>query len=164
MSTLILLCGLPGSGKTTCARRLEAQGAVRLASDDWMVPLFGQHMERAVFDARLAVVRELQWAVAAQILRAGLDVVLDEGFWRRAERDGVRAQASALGVEVRLLYFDVPLPELRQRLQRRNAALAPGTFEIDDAALDLFLTRFEPPGADEGAVTVAGTAVPVPEN
>ena len=124
-----------------------------------MVPLFGQHMERAVFDARMVVVRELQWTVAAQVLRAGLDVVLDEGFWRRADRDAVRAQADALGVDVQLLHFDVPLPELRRRLQRRNASLPAGTFEIDEAALNLFLTRFEPPGADEAAVTAGETSL-----
>lgn len=37
---LILLCGLPGSGKTTPAERLErAVPAVRLCPDEWMSDL-----------------------------------------------------------------------------------------------------------------------------
>src|SRR6266516_452556 len=37
MATLFMLCGLPGSGKTSLARRLEAHGALALSLDDWMV-------------------------------------------------------------------------------------------------------------------------------
>ena len=57
----------------------------------------------------------------------------------------------ALGVTCRLIYFDVPHEELRRRLRLRNQALPPGTFEIDDAALDLFTAQFEPPAPDEAA-------------
>lgn len=153
MTTLTLLCGLPGSGKTTYARRLEERGVIRLSSDDWMVPLFGHHMPRHVFDERLSVVRLLQWELAAKLLKSGVDVVLDDGFWTRAERQKYRAQAEAVGAEVQLIYFDVPVEELRHRLAERNRHLTPGTFEIDGAALDLFITKFEVPGPDEQAVT-----------
>ena len=37
---LILVCGLPGSGKTTIARRLEQEtGAIRLNIDEWVAAL-----------------------------------------------------------------------------------------------------------------------------
>ena len=36
---LIVLCGLPGSGKTTVARELANVGAIRLCSDEWMAAL-----------------------------------------------------------------------------------------------------------------------------
>lgn len=120
MTTLTLLCGLPASGKTTLAREIEQVGAIRLSSDDWMVPLYGQHMPREVFDARLSTVRELQWEMAAKLLNRGVDVVLDEGFWRQTEREAYRAKAEALGADVGLIYLNVPPEELRRRLTIRN--------------------------------------------
>ncbi len=36
--TLYLTCGLPGSGKTTRAQEIEAEGGVvRLGADEWIV-------------------------------------------------------------------------------------------------------------------------------
>lgn len=151
-ATLTLLCGLPGSGKTTYARQLEGYGVIRLSSDDWMVPLFGHHLPREVFDERLAAVRHLQWDLTAKLLKAGVEVVLDDGFWTRTERQKYRAQAEAMGAEVQLIYFDVPVEELRRRLTERNRNLTPGTFYIDDTALNLFITKFEVPEADEQAI------------
>jgi predicted kinase len=37
---LILICGLPGAGKTTLARRLEQElPAIRLSPDEWIADL-----------------------------------------------------------------------------------------------------------------------------
>ncbi|NEE15621.1 AAA family ATPase, partial [Streptomyces sp. SID7499] len=42
MTTLFLMVGLPGAGKTTRARQLaEEYGALRLTPDEWLLPLFG---------------------------------------------------------------------------------------------------------------------------
>lgn len=156
--TLTLLCGLPRSGKTSLARRLERQGqTLRLSSDDWMVPLFGQQMPREVFNARLAVIRDLQWELAARLLDLGVHVVLDDGFWRLAERELYRQRADELEISCQTVFLDVPLPELQRRLSLRNAAAEPGTFEadtflIDTAALALFHSWFEAPHAGEPGV------------
>ncbi|ANE44276.1 AAA family ATPase [Deinococcus puniceus] len=161
--TLTLLCGLPGSGKTTLARKLEIQGrTLRLSSDDWMVPLFGQHMPREVFDARLAAIRELQWELAARLLGLGLNVLLDDGFWRKAERDLYRSRAKQIGVPCQVIFLDVPLPELQRRLTVRNAVAEAGTFLIDAPALALFQSWFEPPSVDEPSVIVYSATPPTP--
>jgi predicted kinase len=37
---LVLVCGLPGSGKTTIARQLEQEtGAIRINIDEWVAAL-----------------------------------------------------------------------------------------------------------------------------
>ena len=44
--TLVLFCGLPGSGKTTLAKQLEKQGkGIRICTDDWQDDLEMNHNE-----------------------------------------------------------------------------------------------------------------------
>jgi len=64
MPTLILICGLPGAGKTTFAKRLEVErSALRLTPDDWMARL-----NIDLFDeARRTAIEGLQWEIAARV-------------------------------------------------------------------------------------------------
>lgn len=146
MPTLHLICGLPGSGKSTLARRLEAEeGAFRLTSDEWMQALAADGYD----EQTRSRVEALQWDLARRLLARGVDVVLEAGFWTRAERDACRAGAAALGAGARLHYLDVPLDELKRRLTARNADLPAGSYAVDPNDLDGWLPLFEAPEPDE---------------
>ncbi|QMU68816.1 ATP-binding protein [Streptacidiphilus sp. P02-A3a] len=141
---MILLCGLPGAGKTTLAKRLAAElAAVRLCPDEWLSALaFDLFDDRA----RDRVERRL-WDHAEELLALGGTVVLENGFWQRAERDQKRLRVRELGAAVELRYLDVPLAELRRRLVRRNAE--PGAVSLPIALLADWTAQFEPPTAAE---------------
>jgi predicted kinase len=142
---LILVCGLPGSGKTTVARQLQAAlDAIRFCPDEWMerlgVDLFDQTVR--------ARIESLQWDLAQRLLRDGDVVIIEWGTWQRSERDELRRAGHALGAAVELRYLGVPLDVLWERLQHRQARdpdAAPLTYEhlVDYSA------TFEPPDADE---------------
>jgi len=144
--TLILLCGLPGSGKTTVAKRLaEAVPAVRLCPDDWMAELGID-----LFDVATRVRLERAfWQLAQDLLRLGQSVILESGFWLRSDRDEKRLGARALGAAVELHYLDVPLDELCRRLEIRNGEATWATARITREMVEQYAPLFQAPDADE---------------
>ena len=146
MATLHLICGLPGSGKSTLATRLERElPGLHLTPDEWMARIVGNGTDESKREA----VEAVQWEIAVQALRLGVDVILENGFWSREERDDLREQVAALGADSKLHFLDVPKDELLERLQSRNAALPPKTFSVTEAQLDIWWDWFEPPTRDE---------------
>ena len=150
MATLYLICGLPGAGKTTLAKQLEqSQTALRLCPDEWIAAILADVNDIAERDRLRDPVEAIQWQTAQRALVLGTNVILENGFWSRAERDSYRAQAEALGARVELHYLAVARDELWRRLALRNANLPSGTFTVNEAELDLWLSWFEAPTPDE---------------
>lgn len=146
---LILICGLPGSGKTTLANQIAADmPAVRLSPDEWKHDLGIDY-----YDEEMRVrLEERLWKLSQELLRLGQSVVMENGFWAREERDGLRSAARALGVAVELHYMEVPVDELWRRLEIRNELAVPGTVPIKHEDLERWARQFEAPDAAELAL------------
>lgn len=121
---LIVLCGLPGAGKTTLAKQLERElRAIRLCPDEWMAALAIDLWDEA---ARTRV-EALQWRLALGWLVLGHVVVIEWGTWGRSERNVLREGARALRAAVELRFLDAPLEELFARVQARGMEEPPMT-------------------------------------
>jgi len=126
VATLHLMVGLPCSGKTSLARKLEDErSALRLTPDEWQLRLFGQDAEEPEHDARHSLIEALLWELASRALVLGTNVILDFGFWAQEEREDYRWRAKQLGASSEVHFLDVPADELLRRLVRRNAQLSP---------------------------------------
>ncbi len=151
---LIIVCGLPGSGKTVHARQLQAAlGAVRFSPDEWMDDLALDPWDAASREK----IEALQWKIGKELLALGTTVVIEWGTWGRSERDALRVQAKALGAAVELHYLSAPVEILFERIQSRGMERPP----IERDQLRRWAEMFQAPAAEEMAlfdnvVTVEG--------
>ena len=146
---LILICGLPGSGKTTLAKQLAPKvPAVRLSPDEWKHDLGIDYYD----DQRRVRLENRLWRLGQELLTLGQSVILENGFWTREERDELRLRARRLGVAVELHYLDAPVEELWRRLKLRNDEARPGAVPIQREDLQKWALQFEAPYAAERAL------------
>jgi predicted kinase len=114
---LIIVCGLPGSGKTTFAKALESRlRAVRFSPDEWLDALSLDLYD----EERRGKIESLQWKFGQELLALGLTVIIEWGTWGRSERDALRVGARALGAAVELHYLSAPAGVLFDRIQCRG--------------------------------------------
>jgi predicted kinase len=139
---LIIVCGLPGSGKTTHSKQLEERlHAIRFCPDEWM-----EALEINLYDS---IARErvetLQWKFAQDLLMLGQTVIIEWGTWGRSERDALRIGARALGAAVELHFLDAPVNVLYERIRLRSMESPP--IQLDD--LVKWNETFERPTPEE---------------
>lgn len=144
--TLFLTVGLPGTGKTTVARRVEAeQQALRLTKDEWMKALFGHDNPASASD----VIEGRLVAIALRALALGIDVVLDFGLWSRDERSALRQAAADVGAAVVILYCELEPDEQRRRLDQRLAQAPHETWPMSEDELTRWAAAFDVPAPGE---------------
>lgn len=153
-----LMHGFVGAGKTTFARKLEAEtGAVRFTHDEWMHRLYGENPPADCFFNLYDRVDGMIWDYASRLLALGQSVILDSGFWTREVRDAARRRVVESGAIPRLYFIDTPEPIMRERMQNRSDALPEDSLLINGDAFDGFKTRFQPLEPDEEHIYIDGS-------
>ncbi len=167
---LLVLCGLPGSGKTWLSQALGVRlGAVLLRSAVERRRLAGLcpdgRSEPAAAGALythaagVAVYEHLAHC-AQDVLGGGFTAIIDASFALRMDRARMAAMAARLGVPVWLVHCQAPWEVSQQRLAKRHDA----GHEALQAYAELFdrqQQRFEPIEAEAGMEVIdANTADP----
>jgi len=119
---LVILCGLPGTGKSHFARALIAQASFVWVNSDYCrkllvgQPDYSREEHQRVFAAMHAVI--------ADLLAAGRAVVFDATNLNEEVRRPLYAVAEAAGVTPLIIRFTARIGLARRRLAERAAGLA----------------------------------------
>ena len=149
MSRVIMTCGMICCGKSTYARKLQAErNAVILSIDEITLTLFPEGSGE-MHDTYALRAEQYLLNLSLQILRTGTDVILDWGLWTRAIRDRIRQfYASQGGIETELHYLRIDPEEWERRIRKRNAS-GEAAYYVDEGLLNKVKTLFEEPSAEE---------------
>lgn len=151
MAKIILICGMICSGKSTLAERLtRTEGAVVLSCDA-LTKVIGDDLG----DRHDAVAGRIQLYLrnmAVELARLGVNVILEWGFWRAADRAEMRRFLAECGVPQEWHYMDVSRDQLARNIRRRNAAPGPSDYIVDEGLLRKCLDAFQRP--DDGEMDV----------
>ncbi len=149
MAKVVMTCGMICCGKSTYAKRLQAEGnAVILSIDDITLTLFPDGSGDMHDTYALRAERYLL-DLSLQILQTGADVILDWGLWTRAVRNRVRSfYASHEGIKTELHYLQIQPEEWNRRIEERNAS-GGNAYYVDEGLLNKCKALFEAPSEDE---------------
>lgn len=152
MPKVYIMCGRICSGKSTYAEKLRKEhNAVLLSVDEITLALFGREPGEKL-DEYVEKAEKFLYVKSLEIIEIGADVVLDWGFWTKAEREQARCFYGSRGVAYEFYYLDISPEEWSERMKKRNADILAGktdAYYVDDGLAAKFGAIFEPPDKTE---------------
>lgn len=152
MAKVFLICGKICCGKTTYAQKLcKEKNAVLLSVDEITLALFGQHCGDK-HDEYVERTEKYLLNKSLELIENNINVVLDWGFWTKAERESAKGFYKSRNIECELHYIDISDKTWKYRLNKRNSAVLANetsAYYIDDNLAAKFASIFEVPSEDE---------------
>ena len=153
---LIMLYGLPGSGKTYFARQLsERMQLANIQADRIRAELF----EQPRYDKQEnEVVMQLMNYMTAEFLAAGLSVVYDVNAMRGAQRRDLRELARKMHAQTLLVWFQIDPESAFTRNQKRDRRRVDDKFaaQLDRNAFESVAAHMQNPGPNEDYAVISG--------
>lgn len=152
MAKVFMTCGKICVGKSTYSKTLkEKHNAVILSVDEITLALFGRDAGEN-HDLYVERAEKYLFEKSVEIVKTGINVVLDWGFWQKHERDFAREFYKSNGIECEIHYINISDEEWKRRLEKRNNAVLSGecnAYYVDEGLAKKFEGLFEKPEKTE---------------
>jgi len=156
-ATVIVVIGLPGSGKSFFATQFAASLDVALISEDkirWM--LFSHH---TYDNNENTVVKQVSNMMIEELFKTKKTFVLDGGYDERVTRQALNTQAKKAGYSLLTIVVQTDLPTAKQRSSKRSAK-NPGDRYKQPLSNEMFEIRSKqyqaPVRVDQTVVVISG--------
>lgn len=151
-----VICGFIGAGKTTFARKLEKEtGAIRVTKDEWIIKIFGNKITLdnnfEVYDKNIT---KLATDIAFKILKAGKDVIIDEGFWVKSQRDDIKKKILQVEAKPIFYYVESSVEKMKERVINRSKNPTKDSFEISEEMFNGYLKYWQAQDESENVKVV----------
>lgn len=147
-----LICGNICTGKTFYANQLSAaKNAVILSCDEIENDLFQKNLGKS-HDEMAERIHLYLLKKAAEIIHHGTSVILDWGFWRKADRENTSNYFKSHGIPYEWHYMDTSVEQRSKNIESRNQAVKKRNspdYYVDSGLLEKCNTLFEPPSREE---------------
>lgn len=135
---LILLCGIPGSGKTTYAEKMKNSYTYHLSSDAIRKELYGDEN----IQGNPSDIFTLMQDRAIMLLNNGFDVIYDATNITRKDRASIIAKCPKIAqIECHIIWAPIEICIERDAARKRT---------VGKEVIDRMLKRFQAPYYDEG--------------
>ncbi len=135
---LVIICGLPGTGKTTLAREVAKHiPAVHISSDAIRMMLL---RKRTYSEKEKEGVYKAMFKKAEELITGGRSVVLDATFYKKMLREKARAIADKTKSKFFLVECTTPESVLRERMfaRKRGESESEADFEVYKKIKEIF--------------------------
>lgn len=142
--TLVILCGPPGSGKTSYAKKyiFENDNTIHLSSDSIRAELWGSEATQGDNSQVFTLMQQR----AVEALNNGQSVVYDSTAMTRKDRTGIIAVCPQfVQIECHIIFAPIPTCVARDATRERT---------VGKDVIDRMLKRFQMPYYDEGIDTI----------
>lgn len=105
------------------------------------------------YDAFAERVNKYLMKKAVEIVKSGCSVILDWGFWTKAERQETTKYFNQFGIDVEWHYVDIERSRWERLIEERNIKIQSGNggsdFYVDEGLMEKLLSKFEEPTREE---------------
>lgn len=153
MSKVITICGKICCGKTYYSNMIKQKNNAVIMSCDELTSIIFNNQLGDRHDEMMIKVKYYLLQKTLEIVNAGIDVILDWGFWSKADRQYIKDYFKAKNIDVIMHYIDITDNTWSKNIMERNNRILNGedksNYYLDDGLINKLQSLWETPSKDE---------------